>query len=64
MHITDNEGKRIEVKDLDAAIKQAETFTEYKHEDSSFAGLDQKLKKYWSDVHQKLLKLKTPSQAK
>jgi hypothetical protein len=57
MFITDNEGKSIEITDLDKAIEQAESFTAFMHEDETFRALDKKLTIYWTDILEKLRKL-------
>lgn len=57
MEITDNQGKRITVTDLNAAIKQAKAFMEYRHENPGFTHLDHTLKAYWADVYEKLCSL-------
>ena len=58
MFIIDNKNKRIEVTDLDAAIKQVEVFVTLTHENPLFKELDAELKTYWQDMQQKLLALK------
>lgn len=58
MYIIDNTGRKIEVTDLDAALKQAETFADYFHEDKAFADLDQLQKSYWLDIIEKLKQLR------
>lgn len=40
MKIKDLHGKSIEVTELDKAIKQAENFKSYTHEDENFAEFD------------------------
>lgn len=58
MNIKDLHGKSIEVTDLEKAIQQAENLKDYEHEDKSFAGFDDRQKAYWTDMYNKLLKLK------
>lgn len=58
MYITDLNNKQLNVTDLDAAIKQAKTFTSYFHEDKAFADLDKRQKEYWLDILDKLTILK------
>ncbi len=58
MFIIDNTGKKIEVTNLPAAIKQVEVFVNYSHDDPAFGELDAELKEYWTDVQKKLLALK------
>lgn len=57
MEIIDNQGKRITVTDLKAAIKKAKAFMEYRHENPGFTHLDHTLKPYWADVYKKLCSL-------
>lgn len=59
MYITDLNGKQIEVTDLADAIKQAQAFKQYSHEDFGFSELDEQLSIYWADMHGKLLKLQS-----
>jgi hypothetical protein len=58
MKIRDLHGKCIKITDLEKAIKQAETFKGYSHQDKSFAEFDERMKVYWTDIHEKLLILK------
>ena len=57
MRIIDNEGKSIEVSDLEKAIKQAVEFTGYSHESPEWAEFDKNRKQYWSDILEKLKKI-------
>ena len=57
-YITNNEGRRIEVTDLDAAIMQADRDRKYRHEDSTYAELDKRLIAYWEDIYDKLTAIK------
>ncbi len=59
MNITDLNGRQIEVTDLANAIKQAQAFMEYSHEDCGFSELDEQLSIYWTYMHGKLLKLQS-----
>lgn len=54
MRIIDNNGKVIEVENLDLALMQADDYRHYQHTDKAFATLDEKLQAYWQDVYQKL----------
>ncbi|MES2006288.1 MAG: hypothetical protein V4450_17350 [Bacteroidota bacterium] len=58
MYITDINNQPIKVTDLDAALTQAKTFTEYFHEDKAFADMDKRQKDYWLDILDKLTQLK------
>jgi hypothetical protein len=57
MKIVDNNGKVIEVENLDLALMQADDYRHYR----VTKPIDNDLKRYayWEDVYQKLLKLKT-----
>jgi hypothetical protein len=59
MKIVDNNGKVIEVGNLDLALMQADDFRHYKHTDNRFAQLDEHLNAYWEDIYQQLLQIKT-----
>ena len=50
--IIDLDGKTLKVTDIDGAIKQASIFSMYEHEDHPRT-------KYWSDILNKLLELKS-----
>jgi hypothetical protein len=58
MKIIDINGHPIEVTELDKAIKMAKQCKTYQHEDKRFEDLDRRLNVYWTDFHEKLLKLK------
>lgn len=58
MYIIDKNGLLITVTDLDGAIKQAELFASYFHEDKAFADFDERQKEYWLDVLLQLTRLK------
>ncbi|NHA05582.1 hypothetical protein G7092_17355 [Mucilaginibacter sp. HC2] len=58
MKIIDLEGKEIAVTDLSLAILQADDYRHYRHINTEFAEFDEKQRRYWEDIYQKLLKLK------
>lgn len=58
MKITDLEGNTMEVTDLEKAIRQAELFKDLQYTDNQFKKLDETLQRYWTDIYEKLLKLK------
>lgn len=58
MKITDLNGFQIEVTNLDEAIKVTERYKKYEHLDKGFSELDKRLNKYWTDMYEKLLKIK------
>ena len=60
MYITDKNGYRITITDLDAAIAQAENFQGLRHHHAN--GMqkhaDDERQSYWKDIYQKLLQLR------
>lgn len=56
--VIDLAGRPIRVDDLEAAIKQADSFRNQHHEDPRFAELDKRLRAYWEDFYQKLILLR------
>lgn len=59
MHITDNHDQQLTVTDLTAAFKQAGLFKQYRHKEAESGKQDDALKIYWTNLHTKLLMLKT-----
>ncbi|MEZ2338373.1 hypothetical protein AB6735_22185 [Mucilaginibacter sp. RCC_168] len=58
LKIIDLEGKEIAVTDLSLAILQADDYRHYRHVDPEYADFDEKKRRYWEDVYQKLIRLK------
>lgn len=58
MKITDLKGFQIEVTELDKAIKVTERYKMYEHLNEGFSELDKRLNRYWTDMYEKLLKIK------
>ncbi|HTO16529.1 MAG TPA: hypothetical protein VLZ83_12210 [Edaphocola sp.] len=58
MKITDLNGCRIEVTDLNEAIRMTKRYTQYRHEDRSYTDFDKRQNAYWADMHGKLTALK------
>jgi hypothetical protein len=58
MHIVDMEGQVIHVTDLDAAIRQADIFRQYRHTDEKYHKLDNTLAAYWNHIYEQLVQLK------
>lgn len=58
MIIVDMNGERIDVTNLDEAIKQAAMFSSLKHDDKTFENTDKSLNNYWQDVLHKLKALR------
>ncbi|RBQ11713.1 hypothetical protein DRW42_00070 [Pedobacter miscanthi] len=55
--VIDFAGRPIRVRDLEAAIKEANIFRRRYDEDPRFAALDKRLRAYWEDFYQKLIAL-------
>ena len=58
MRLTDLNDCKIEVTNLDEAIQITAEYKEYEHTNKGFSELDKRLKRYWTDMYGKLLKLK------
>ena len=58
MKITDLHGCKIEVTDLDEAIRITAEYKEYRHKDKSFSDFDKRQKAYWVDMYEKLTTIK------
>jgi hypothetical protein len=61
MNITDINGYNIEVTNLDEALKIADEYRQYSHENIRYSALDAQLKTYWTDMFLKLSQLKNVS---
>ncbi len=59
MKITDLNGCQIKVTNLDEAIRITAEYKEYEHINDGFSDLDKRLNSYWTDMHEKLVKLKS-----
>ena len=59
MKVTDLNGCQIEVTNLDEAIRITAEYKEYEHLNDGFSDLDKRLNRYWTDMYEKLLKLKS-----
>ena len=59
MKITDLNGCEITVTYLDEAIRITAEYKEYEHLNDGFSDLDKRLNRYWTDMYEKLLKLKS-----
>ena len=61
MQIKDIDGKTIEITDLPNAIKQADLFKGFQHQEQTAQQkiADEHLKRYWTDIHSKLLQLQS-----
>lgn len=57
MKITDLNGFEIIVTDLEKAIEQADNFKDLQHDPP--VPYDKERQKYWNDIYEKLLDLKT-----
>lgn len=59
MKITDLNGCQIKVTNLDEAIRVTAEYKEYEHINDGFSDLDKRLNNYWTDMYEKLIKLKS-----
>lgn len=59
MKITDINGCQIKVTNLDEAIRVTAEYKEYEHINDGFSDLDKRLNNYWTDMYEKLMKLKS-----
>ena len=59
MKITDINGCQIKVTNLDEAIRVTAEYKEYEHINDGFSDLDKRLNNYWTDMYEKLIKLKS-----
>ena len=59
MKVTDLNGCEIKVTNLDEAIRITAEYKEYEHINDGFSELDKRLNNYWTDMYEKLIKLKS-----
>ncbi|QES88944.1 hypothetical protein [Rhizosphaericola mali] len=59
MNVTDLNGFELEVTYLDEAIRQSSEFSSYGQVGGDCSKFNEKQKAYWSDLHEKLLTLKS-----
>ncbi len=59
--VIDLEGKEKRITDLEQAIALTAEFMDYEHEDKSFGAFDEKMRRYWTDLHSKLTAIKNSS---
>ncbi|MFH6997397.1 hypothetical protein ACHRVZ_05645 [Flavobacterium sp. FlaQc-57] len=57
IQIEDKNGEKFEVTNLSEAIKQADYFRNFAHEDKLFEKFDEKRQAYWQDMYEKLMKI-------
>ncbi|MCQ4139541.1 hypothetical protein [Chryseobacterium sp. EO14] len=58
MKVTDLNGCEIKVTNLDEAIRITAEYKEYEHINDGFSDLDKRLNNYWTDMYEKLQKIK------
>jgi hypothetical protein len=58
MYITDLEGTKIHVTNLELAIAKADAYRHYQHTDKKFADLDKWLVDYWNNIYEQLIQLR------
>ncbi|MBB6370080.1 hypothetical protein [Chryseobacterium shigense] len=59
MKVTDLNGCEIKVTNLDEAIRITAEYKQYEHINDGFSDLDKRLNNYWTDMYEKLIKLKS-----
>ena len=59
MKIKDLNGYTIEITNLNEAIQITRRYKRYEHENKGFSELNKKLNQYWTDMYEKLLKIKS-----
>ena len=64
MKIIDINGCTIGIADLNKAIQITKRYKQYEHENNGFSELDKKLNLYWTDIYDKLLKIKSQKERK
>ena len=64
MKIKDLNGCTIEITNLNKAIQITKRYKQYEHENNGFSELDKKLNLYWTDIYEKLLKIKSQKERK
>lgn len=64
MRVTDLNGCKIEVINLDEAIQITAEYKEYEHTNKEFSELDIRLRRYWKDMYGKLIKSKQYEQSR
>ena len=58
MKIKDLNGCTIEIINLNEAIQIIRRYKQYEHENKGFSELDKKLNRYWTDLYEKLSRMK------
>ena len=64
MKIKDLNGCNVEINNLNDAIQITRRYKQYEHENIGFSVLDKKLNRYWTDMYEKLLKIKSQKKEK
>ena len=64
MKIIDIIGCTIEITNLNEAIQITRRYKQYENENKGFSELDTKLNQYWTDLYEKLLKIKFQKEEK
>ena len=64
MKIKDLNGYTIKITNLNKAIQITKRYKQYEHENNGFSELDKKLNLYWTDIYEKLLKIKSQKEEK
>ena len=64
MKIIDINDCTVEINNLNDAIQITRRYKRYEHENKGFSKLDKKLNQYWTDLYEKLLKIKSQKKEK
>jgi hypothetical protein len=64
IQLKDKDGKEITVTNLKEALKQADSFRQYAHNDKPFETFDKQQQAYWQDLYEKLHKRTDENQPK
>ena len=64
MKIIDINGCTVEINNLNDAIQITRRYKQYEHQNKGFSELDKKLNRYWMDMYEKLLEIKSKKKRK
>jgi hypothetical protein len=57
-YITDLNGEKIKVTDLEKALAEADEYRHYRHTNKKYKVFDESRQAYWQDLYEKLKELK------
>ena len=64
MKIIDINGCTVEITNINEAIQITRRYKQYEHDNKDFSELDTQLHRYWTDMYEKLLKIKSQKKEK